>query len=100
MIERMQTAVPVRSSVRGLENATQGHPVNPMAPSYQFDDEDFRSQILQLASAESSQGQPSFILSQPGDQFSFKLPSISGLGNTGSTIQSTQMPSSVHVHTW
>ena len=106
-IERIQTAAPVRSSVRCLENATQGHPVNPMAPSHRFDDEDLESQVppwaaYSTASAESLQSQvhrPLFTLSQPGNQFGFKLPSTSGPGNTGSTIQSTQMPSSAQVHT-
>ena len=106
-IERIQTAAPVRSSARSLENATQGHPVNPMAPSHRFDDEDLESQVPSWAaysavSAESLQSQahrPLFTLSQPGYQFGFKLPSTSGPGNTGGTIQSTRMPSSAEVHT-
>ena len=95
----MQTAVPVRSSIRSLENAMQGQPINLMAPSHQFHDEDLESQIPPWVSAETQAHQPSFTLSQPGDQFGFKLPSVSGLENSGGTVQSAQMPSSIQGHT-
>ena len=104
-IERIQTAVHARSSNRNLENATQGHPINPMAPSHQSD-KDPERQVTPWAGhsdalAESLQSQlhgPSFTLSQPGDRFGFSLPPTS-LGNTSSTIQSTWVSSSAQMQT-
>ena len=106
-IEWIQTAVHARSSNRNLENAMQGHPINPMAPSHQSD-KDPECQVTPWvghsdALAESLQSQlhgPSFTLSQPGDRFGFSLPPTpSSLGNTSSTIQSTWVSSSAQMQT-
>ena len=104
-IERVQTTVHARPSTRSLEIATQGHPVNPMAPSYPFDDEEAESQIPPVSSSGSTltsqdqgvpdevKAQPSFALSQPGDQFGFKLPSSSISRNFGVASQPVKVSS-------
>ena len=106
-IERVQTATHTRPATRNLDIATQGQPINPMAPSYHFDEEETESQIppwmaFSAGSALTPQSQgvpdeaqvrPSFTLSQPGDQFGFKLPSSSVSGNFGSATQPAKVSS-------
>lgn len=107
-IEQVQTAMHTRPATRSLDIATQGQPVNLMAPSYHFDEET-ESQIpawtvFSASSALTPQSQgvpdevqvrPSFTLSQPGDQFGFKLPSSSVSGNFGSATQLAKVSSAL-----
>ncbi|KAI5994538.1 hypothetical protein EDC04DRAFT_2910537 [Pisolithus marmoratus] len=84
--------------------ATQDEPVNPMAPDYPEDEQE--SQILPwvvesiLPFAEQSpEVQPLFKHSQPGQPFSFKLPSQASTGSTQSTRLSNSDSSSAKSHT-
>ena len=107
-IKRVQTATHTRPATRSLDIATQGQPVNPMAPSYHFDEETESQIPLWTAFSAGStltpqsqgvpdevQVRPSFTLSQPGDQFGFKLPSSSVSGHFGSATQPAKVSSAL-----
>jgi hypothetical protein len=68
-----------RLSTRRLDVATHGQEVNPMAPSYQPGDENEESQLPLWATSSRpvADVQPSFTLSQPGQQFGFRVSSQS-----------------------
>jgi len=109
-LEHIQTESYSRSSTRNLNAAMEGEQVNPMAPSYWPEDDNPKSQIPpwesqhddpesqippwapQLISASQEQDfqcRPSFMLSQPSQQFSFKVPSQASAPTSAST-QSTK----------
>lgn len=99
-IERAQTTRSMHQS-RDLDDAMQGQPLNPMAPSDLSDDEEQESQIplwaLQSRATEElqfpvHQPRPSFKPSVPGDNFGFKLPSTHGTQSINSN--SLSVPSS------
>ncbi|KIM62649.1 hypothetical protein SCLCIDRAFT_24937 [Scleroderma citrinum Foug A] len=106
-IEHIQTTTRPRPRIQNLDIATQGQPVNPMAPSHCSDDEasqipvwgpqsmsqvqdDEESQIPLWVPQSTSQvqGQPSFMLSQHGQQFSFSIPSRAKSYNSSSLSSS------------
>ena len=83
----------------------QSQPLNPMTPSYPFDDEEQESQIppwaLQSKVTEESklwvhQPWPSFKPSLPGENFGFKVPSTYGtqsINSYSSSVPSSRSPS-------
>lgn len=76
-IKHVQTEQQLWPSTQGLDVATQGQGVNPMAPSHCPDDEEEASQmpLRMLSSMALTQVQPSFMVSQFSQQFGFKPPS-------------------------
>lgn len=86
---------------RDLDDAMQGQPLNPMAPSDFSDDEEQESQIPPWASQSKAteelqfpvhQPQLLFKPSVPGDNFGFKLPSTHGTQSIN--LNSLSIPSS------
>ena len=107
-IKQVQTATHTRPATQSLDIAMQGQPVNPMAPSYHFNEETESQIPLWTAFSAGStltpqsqgvpdeaQVRPSFTLSQPGDQFGVKLSSSSVSGNFGSATQPTKVSSAL-----
>ncbi|KAF8835704.1 hypothetical protein BDN67DRAFT_984450 [Paxillus ammoniavirescens] len=88
-IEHTQTEHQPQPSTRSLNIATQGQAVNPMAPSHCSDEEEAsQTPPWAVSSKPLTQVQPSFMVSQSGQQFGFKLPSQSNTAQ--STRHSTQ----------
>ena len=76
-LERMQIAKPLHSSQQGLAIATHGQEVNLMAPSYEpakEDMEESQTPSWVTPSVPMMHPEPSFMLTQPGWQFGFRLP--------------------------
>lgn len=101
-IKSAQTARHPWQSTQNLDIAMQDKLVNPMAPGYPDDKQ--KSQISPWVAAsippfkeQSLEVWPSFTHSQPGQPFSFKLPSQASTGGTQSTGLYNSFSSSGHL---